>query len=62
MQWASGEPVTYTDAWDHFQPDLNWDDEGSGKCTKVHILNTGSVNPQRIRSEILKVARFKKII
>ena len=23
FEWASGDPVTYTDAWDHYQPGAN---------------------------------------
>ena len=39
FEWVSGDAVTYTDAWDHYQPDLDFNDERTGRCT---LVSTGS--------------------
>lgn len=35
FKWASGDYNSFGDAWDHYEPDLSFDDGGGGKCAVV---------------------------
>ncbi len=40
FEWASGE-MSIQDFWDHYQPDLDFDDGGGGKCVSLSTESEG---------------------